>query len=530
MFDFANMDDEGFARLIASMRIAGTDRVSCEVKTARGGLPRDIGSTISAFANGAGGLIVCGLSERDGFIPVEGFDAARIQDMLATWCGERMTPPVRAIIDARQFEGKAVVTAYIPEMRPKDKPCYVSASGRYMGSYIRMADGDCRLSPYEVDRFMDEHEQPRYDARVVGDASLADLDPQLVTGVLARERAVHPRNFAHLDDETALTKLRVLAKDETGVLRPTLAGLVVLGAYPQEFFPRLCVVFARYPGNSKAQPTSDGRRFLDMATCVGSIPAMVQDVLVAVGRNMRTGARIEGAFRTDVPDYPLVAVREAVVNALMHRDYSDEALGTPVAVDMYDDRLEVRNAGGLYGCVTIRSLEDAPIASARNQFLSALLENTPLEGGGFVAENRGTGYQSICLALQEAGMPAPEPHDSPSAFTLVMRRRKEGGLYAGALRLTDVPSGSARGGVREDAVACAKSFVKQDEVIMRLDDFIVEVITMRGTASMAELMEESGRSRPTVLKAVQGLVAQGVIRPTQKKNSPRQRYGLASGL
>ena len=127
-------------------------------------------------------------------------------------------------------------------------------------------------------------------------------------------------------------------------------------------------------------------------------------------------------------------------------------------------------------------------------------------------------------------MPAPEPHDSPSAFTLVMRRRREGGLSAGAFRLADVPSGSASRGVREDAVTCARGFVKQDEVIMRLDDFIVEVITMRGTASMAELMEESGRSRPTVLKAVQGLVAQGVIRPTQKKNSPRQRYGLASGL
>ncbi len=61
---------------------------------------------------------------------------------------------------------------------------------------------------------------------------------------------------------------------------------------------------------------------------------------------------------------------------------------------------------------------------------------------------------------------------------------------------------------------------------MNLDNFIVEVIAMRGTASMAELMEESGRSRPTVLKAIQGLISRGIVRPTQKKNSPRQRYGL----
>ncbi len=522
MVDYANMSDEGFARLVASMRLARTDRATCEVKTARAELPRDIGTTISAFANGSGGLIVCGLSEKDGFEPTPGFDAARIQDMLADWCGQRMTPPVRAIIEARQFEGHSVVTAYIPEMRPKDKPCYVTAQGRYTGSYIRMADGDCRLSAYEVDRFMDEHAQPRHDMRIVEGASRADLDEGLVAGMLLRERSVHPRNFAQLDDETALVKLHVLARDEAGVLRPTRAGLVALGTYPQEFFPRLCVAFTRYPGVTKSQVTSDGRRFLDMATCVGPIPVMLQDALAVVGRNMRTGARIEGALRTDVPDYPIVAVREAVVNALMHRDYSDEALGTPVAIDMYDDRLEVRNPGGLYGCVTLRSLEEAPIASARNQFLASMLENTPSQGGGFVAENRGTGYQSICMALRSAGMPAPEPHDSPAAFSLVMRSRFDGGWGSATLR-----SPGPRDMPREEDIACARGFVRQGSATVNLDDFIVEVIAMRGTASMAELMEESGRSRPTVLKAIQGLISRGIVRPTQKKNSPRQRYGLA---
>lgn len=513
--DSANMGDAEFGQLIASMRLVGTDRATCEVKTAWPKLARDIGATISAFANGCGGLIVCGLSEKDGFAPVAGFEARRIQDMLAAWCAERMTPPVRAIIEARQFEGRPVVTAFIPELRPKDKPCYVSASGRYAGSYIRMADGDCRLSPYEVDRLLDEHDQPRHDVCIVEQATLADLDPSLVNALLARERALHARNFASLRDEEALIKVRAVARDESGELRPTLAGLMALGEYPQEFFPRLCVTFTRYPGVSKAEPTADGRRFIDMATCVGPIPAMVQDVVAAVGRNMRVGARIEGAFRTDVPDYPPVAVREAVVNALMHRDYSPEALGTPVAVDMYDDRLEVRNLGGLYGCATLRTLREAPLASARNQFLSSLLENTPLEGGGYVAENRGTGYQSICLALQQAGMPDPEPHDSPAGFTLVMRRRPDSATPAGGM---PCPAG----------LRCAQGFVQQGEpVALQLDDFIVEVITLRGTASMAELMEESGRSRPTVLKAIQRLISRGAVLPTQKKNSPHQRYRLA---
>lgn len=506
MPDLANMSDDEFADLVASMRAAETDVSCCEVKSARSELPRDIGSTISAFANGSGGLIICGLSEKDGFVPVGGFEVSRIQDALAQWCGERMVPAVHPIIEIRMFEGAPIVTAYIPELRPRDKPCYIASSGRYAGSYIRMGDGDRRLSAYEVDRFMEEHEQPRHDARVVDSATLDDLDPVLVKGVLTRERRVHARSFAALDDETALRKLHVVTADEDGVLRPTLAGLLALGVYPQEFFPRLCVAFTCYPGVTRAEASADGRRFVDMATCVGPIPAMVEDVLAAVGRNMRTGAHVEGAARRDVPDYPMVAVREAVVNALMHRDYSDAALGTAVAVDLFSDRLEVTNLGGLYGSVTVRTLGgDAP-ASARNQFLASLLEVTPLEEGGFVAENRGSGYRSIELALRDAGMPAPEPHDSPSSFSLVMRRR-----------------GSQP---RSGRVVCAQRFVEQSRSVMALGDVIVEVVRLRGEASMAELVEESGRSRPTVLKAVRDLVTRGVLTPTEKRNSPRQRYRL----
>ena len=186
-----------------------------------------------------------------------------------------------------------------------------------------------------------------------------------------------------------------VAKHDGDVLRPTLAGLMAMGKFPQKFFPRLNVTFAVFPGIDKSAPRDGGRRFLDSQTIVGPIPYMIEDVLAAVSRNMRTGAVIEGAFRNDVPDYPPVAVREAVANALMHRDYSPESRGSQVRVNMFADRLEVLNPGGLYGDVTIDSLGVSGASSARNQFLSNILETTPFPDGGYVVENRGTGYQEI---------------------------------------------------------------------------------------------------------------------------------------
>ena len=148
----------------------------------------------------------------------------------------------------------------------------------------------------------------------------------------------------------------MLDEDEDGVLRPTLAGLLALGFYPQKHFPRLSVSFAAYPGTTKATLPETGQRFLDSNDFVGPIPVMIAEAVAAVAKNMRTGSFFEGAFREDVPDYPQEAVREAVANALMHRDYSPEAWGAQVQVNMYADRLEILNPGGLYGSVTVDTL------------------------------------------------------------------------------------------------------------------------------------------------------------------------------
>jgi ATP-dependent DNA helicase RecG len=219
--------------------------------------------------------------------------------------------------------------------------------GPWAGSRIRIADGDRKLTDYEVAVLLANRTEPRQDLTPIAAASLDDLDPVLVEAFLRRIRDTKSDIFRRVDDQRALTMLNVLTTHEDRVV-PTLAGLLVFGLYPQTFEPQ----------------------------------------------------------------------REALVNALVHRDYSEFARGMQVQVELYPDRLLIRNPGGLYGPVDVGSLGTTTVTSSRNRALLKILEDTPFGDGNMVCENRGTGIARMLVALGEAGMEPPRFTDDISSFAV----------------------------------------------------------------------------------------------------------------
>ena len=151
-------DRQSVAAQVAEMRRIGSDIQLVEVKESVGKLPASRGETISAFSNGSGGLVILGLSEKNGFRFAEGFDARKAADAFAEICSNKMEPPVRPETDIIQFEGHDIFVAAIEGLDPLDKPCYIRERGMYKGSFIRVSDGDHRLSPYEIDRLLENKE------------------------------------------------------------------------------------------------------------------------------------------------------------------------------------------------------------------------------------------------------------------------------------------------------------------------------------------------------------------------------------
>lgn len=475
------MDAQELEDVIRGLRIVGTDQQRIEVKS---GIGKDVRPTLSAFSNTGGGLLIVGLSEKDGFEPVPRFSAPQTRDSLVSRCGE-LTPVVRPHIQITSVHGADVLVAEVPEILPRDKPCYVTEQGTYRGSYIRSGDGDRRMESYEIDRLLEMRTQPRWDDEPVGDADLSALDTTLLNGFLDMQRTRRTKTFAQ-GQETALRRLKVMQGDH-----PSLAALLAMGEYPQEYFPRLTVTFAMFPGTSKGDVTT-GLRLLDSRTFDGPIPDLVESAVDAVRKNMRTGALVGDVYRTEMPDYPLVAVREAIVNALMHRDYSPESRGAQVQVNLFVDRLEITNPGGLFGGVTEENLGHDGVSVSRNQRLSTFLESVRTPDGGLVAENRGSGFAAIQHSLAEALMPAPEIRNTLSSFTIVFRRRSVAPME--------------RHGTAPDKVQAE--------------------LTTRETASTTELVGLTGLSRSAVQQALNRLIEAGVAEATEPPRSPKQRYRL----
>lgn len=489
------MNPGSLALLIDQLRAAGNDRHDVEVKSGVGKLPSRMMETVSAFSNMDGGTIILGLSEKDNFRPADGFKAREIHDALATRCSDALTPPARAVIEIVKFEGHQIVVAEVPGIAPSDKPCYITSQGRYGGSFVRTGDGNRKLTSYEIDRLIENKVQPLWDVEVVDSATLSDLDDDLVNALLTREKRIKARILGKMSDEQILSNLRIVAKDEGGTLRPTLAGLLALGAFPQSFFPRLTVTCALYPGTHKST-NPNTPRFVDSATLAGPIPYLVADGVAFVERNMRTGGMIDGAFRTDLYDYPPIAVREALANALMHRDYSPHSRGTQVQLNMYDDRLEMTNPGGLFGNVTISTLGSSGVSSTRNSFLSSILESTPYPDGGFVVENRGTGYQEIEARLKHDLLPPPQPNDTLTQFSLTFFRRE----------MTVSESNAAAG------------LSSRDAILAHLENV--------HSASTRELAAAAGIGMGGTRKVLSRLIEENLVARTEPSKSPKQRYIL----
>lgn len=372
-----------------------------EIKAAAEGTPR-VYDTLSAFSNqNEGGIILFGIDEQHGFDICGVYDAQDLQKKVHGQC-ESMTPEIRPAFETMVADGKTIVAAYISGHPMSERPVYRTSKGITEGSYTRIGDADVRMTATELYDIETFKEGRRDDISTSPAASLDALDARKISRFILNATKERPLLSRRTDDE--ILSLTGIIRDD----RPTLAGMLTLGDYPQRAYPNLCITAIAVNGTS-ISPDATGERFLDSKRYEGTIEDMLEGAQSFVAHNSRTKVVIKDGERIDVPEYPETAIREIILNALMHRDYGPYCNGTPVRLTLFSDRLECWNPGGVYGGQNIDDIGYANMPT-RNPTLVSLLEIQK------TAENRHSGIPVIREEAASRGLRQPEFLDRNGSF------------------------------------------------------------------------------------------------------------------
>lgn len=429
------MQAETLKKLINDVITKKAESQTIEIKSAEHGCPTRLFDTLSSFSNqDDGGIIIFGIDEKDNFAIKGVYDAQDLQKKVTEQC-KQMEPAVRALFTMCEIGEKILVSAEIPGVDVSDRPVFYKGVGRIKGSYIRVGESDEPMSEYEIYSYEAFRKRIRDDIRIVEGAKIQLFDEKRMAEYLSRVKSER-RNLADNVSDDEILELMGVMSDGT----PTLAGLMTFSKYPQTYFPQLCITAIALPGTEMGETGTDGERFIDNKRITGAIPDMLEEAVEFVRTNSRTKTIIDdNGKRVDKNEYPIKAVREAILNALVHRDYSIYTENTPIRIEMYRDRMEVTNSGGLYGKISIDALGKVH-PETRNAALANMLELLN------ITENRYSGIPTMRREFLNAGLPAPNFSVIHGEFKVVMRNgylNNSGSMEDSILDFCEIPRSRA---------------------------------------------------------------------------------------
>lgn len=363
--------------------------------------PSRLQEPLVAFANSRGGTVVVGVSDRR---PRQVVGVRWSQDLAeqVQEAARSTQPPLRVEVSRGVVAGREV--AFV-DVSPVERGWIQTSDGRLL---IRAGPTNRALLGHELLRFVRERAADPVEDEPVPGSGLDDLRHDLVRQFFRTRLGRSKVNLA-----STARDLGLLTTDG----RVRLATLLVFGSNPQERHRRFGIVMVRFEGS-----VDGGAHLRDRHELVGPLPELVAGADRRIYDEMRRDAVVRGLVREEVPEYPPVALREALVNAVGHRDYS--LRGAAVEVRLYHDAVEVESPGTLPGYVTVENLREAQYS--RNERVMDALQRLGL------VEEAGQGIDRMIAEMEDALLAPPEFEERSASFVV---RFRGGSVFAAEDRL-----------------------------------------------------------------------------------------------
>ncbi len=360
----------------------------------------DLARLITAFYNTRGGAIIFGI-EDDTRRPVGVSNPQGVETGIVNIIRDRCSLDVMPSIEFVSYQGMEFVVVACPQ--GTHKPYLVSGE---MRPYVRVGSNNREAQDEEIRRLYMEGSEGGFEGMPCRSATLADLSTGLITGYVRRREQTAGKPLG-LSGEETLRSLGCLV--EQGQLWvPTNAGVLLFTEEPQRFIGQAEVSCVRFKG-------TDVVSYVDRRDLQGPLYRLVDDAEQFIYRHMKVGRRIEGFVGVEYREYPHEAVREAIVNAVVHRDYSRR--GQRIRVFMFDDRIEVYSPGTLPPGVSLEKMRRLePQSVLRNPIIVGVFRDL----GSQYIERLGTGIRRIALAMEAHGLPRPLLEEMGSEFRVTL--------------------------------------------------------------------------------------------------------------
>jgi len=386
---------------------------SIEAKRASS-IDRSIMESICAFANepglGGGHLLLGVEREENSLFPsyeicgIENVDALQLD--LSSQCADRFNQPLRPEIFVETLNGKNVVSVFVPELEQSQKPLYFKREGLPKGAFRRIGSSDQRCT--DDDLFVFYNTEDSLDSSTINDTSLEDVSEEAIQLYRTLRAKVNPyAEELQYNDIDLLRSLGCLKKENDG-WRLTYAGLLVFGKRPshRRLLPMVRVDYIRVPGNEWVENPDSRFTTIDMR---GPLIELVQRTFSAITDDLPKGFLLpEEEIQADSTGLPSKVLREAIVNAFIHRTYRENQ---PIQIIRYGNRLEIKNPG--FSLKPEEQLGE-PGSRNRNPFIAAIFHETNL------AETKGSGIRTMKVLMEKAELLPPtfESDHSNNVFTV----------------------------------------------------------------------------------------------------------------
>ncbi|MBM4431382.1 MAG: DeoR family transcriptional regulator [Chloroflexi bacterium] len=347
----------------------------------------------AAMANTDGGHILFGVRDDGTILGVQ--IGAQTRERVVQAITDNTDPTLYPSVEYVDLDGRTVIVVTVS--RSEDRPHLVR--GR---AYKRVGAADVQMSRAEYERLLRERPGAEYDGQVVGQATEDDIAWEKVERYLVLRERVTGRRVTIPPQQVLQARGCLVEAD--GMLRPTIAGLLLFGVDPQAFLSRSYITVVRFRGQNSAHGYYDRRDLM------GTLAEMVDAAEAYLWEHIQHGGRVRGLRREDLHEYPRPALRECLVNAVAHRDYSIR--GSRIIVSMFEGRIEFNSPGPLPWPVTVENILEQQY-SRNPRIVRVLFEM------GYI-EEIGMGLDNVYRWLAEAGQPEPALRDTGGSFIITL--------------------------------------------------------------------------------------------------------------